>query len=106
MADIAVIKTGGKQYIVHSGQKIKIEKLSTKEGGEVVFEEVLLLDNEKKTEIGTPTVKGAQVKGKLLKQAKAKKVIVFKFKAKKREKTKKGHRQPYSEVEILTIEEK
>ncbi|MCH8048837.1 50S ribosomal protein L21, partial [Patescibacteria group bacterium] len=74
MADIAVIKTGGKQYIVHPGQKIKIEKLSTKEGGEVVFEEVLLLDNEKKTEIGTPTVKGVQVKGKLLKQAKAKKV--------------------------------
>ena len=106
MADIAVIKTGGKQYIVRPGQKIKIEKLSTKEGEEVVFEEVLLLDNEKKTEIGSPTIKGATVKGKLLKQAKAKKVIVFKFKAKKREKTKKGHRQPYSEVEILTIEEK
>ena len=106
MADIAVIKTGGKQYIVRPGQKIKIEKLSTKEGEEVVFEEVLLLDNEKKTEIGSPTIKGATVKGKLLKQAKAKKVIVFKFKAKKREKTKKGHRQPYSEVEILTIEQK
>ena len=106
MADIAVIKTGGKQYIVHPGQKIKIEKLSTKEGDEVVFEEVLLLDNEKKTEIGDPIIKGATVKGKLLKQAKAKKVIVFKFKAKKREKTKKGHRQPYSEVEILKIEQK
>ena len=106
MADIAVIKTGGKQYIVHPGQKIKIEKLSTKEGGEVEFKEVLLLDNEKRTEIGTPEVKGATVKGKLLKQAKAKKVVVFKFKAKKREKTKKGHRQPYSEVEILTIETK
>ena len=106
MADIAVIKTGGKQYIVRPGQKIKIEKLPTKEGEEVVFEEVLLLDNEKKTEIGSPTIKGATVKGKLLKQAKAKKVIVFKFKAKKREKTKKGHRQPYSEVEILTIEDK
>ena len=104
MADIAVIKTGGKQYIVHPGQKIKIEKLSTKEGGEVEFKEVLLLDNEKRTEIGTPEVKGVTVKGKLLKQAKAKKVVVFKFKAKKREKTKKGHRQPYSEVEILTIE--
>ena len=106
MAEIAVIKTGGKQYIVRPGQKLKVEKLPTKEGGQVVFEEVLLLDDGKKTEIGTPNVTGAKVKGKLLKQAKAKKVIVFKFKAKKREKTKKGHRQPYSEVEILKIETK
>jgi len=106
MEEIAVIKTGGKQYIVHPGQKLKVEKLSAKEGGTVVFDEVLLLHNEKSTEIGTPKVTGAKVKGKLLKQAKAKKVIVFKFKAKKREKTKKGHRQPYSEVEILKIETK
>ncbi|MDA1337662.1 MAG: 50S ribosomal protein L21 [bacterium] len=106
MANIAVIKTGGKQYIVHPGQKIKIEKLPTKEGDEVVFDDVLLIDNGEKTEIGTPTIKGATVKGKLLKQAKAKKVIVFKFKAKKREKTKKGHRQLYSEIEILAIAQK
>tara|TARA_Y100000310_G_C20567966_1_gene756506 strand:+ start:672 stop:992 length:321 start_codon:yes stop_codon:yes gene_type:complete len=106
MAEIAVIKTGGKQYIVRPGQRIKVEKLPKKEGGEVVFHEVLLLDDGKKAEIGTPKVTGAKVKGKLLKQAKAKKVIVFKFKAKKREKTKKGHRQPYSEVEILSIETK
>ena len=106
MAEIAVIKTGGKQYIVRPGQKLKIEKLPENEGGEVVFEEVLLVDDGKKTEIGAPKVEGAKVKGKLLKQAKAKKVIVFKFKAKKREKTKKGHRQPYSEVEILKIETK
>lgn len=106
MADIAVIKTGGKQYIVHPGQKIKIEKLPTKEGGEVVFDDVLLLDDGKKTEVGTPKIEGAKVKGKLLKQAQAKKVIVFKFKAKKREKTKKGHRQPFSEIEILKIEAK
>jgi large subunit ribosomal protein L21 len=71
-----------------------------------VFEEVLLIDDGKKTHIGSPKIEGAQVKGKVLKQAKAKKVIVFKFKAKKREKTKKGHRQPYSEVEILKIEKK
>ena len=104
MAEIAVIKTGGKQYIVRPGQKLKVEKLLIEEGAEVVFEDVLLVDDGKKTEIGTPTITGAKVKGKLLKQAKAKKVIIFKFKAKKREKTKKGHRQPYSEVEILTIE--
>ena len=106
MEEIAVIKTGGKQYIVRPGQKIKVEKLPTKEGAEVVFSEVLLIDDGKKTEIGTPKVTGAKVKGKLLKQAKAKKVIIFKFKAKKREQTKKGHRQPYSEVEILKIETK
>ncbi|MCH7828458.1 50S ribosomal protein L21 [Patescibacteria group bacterium] len=106
MAEIAVIKTGGKQYIVRPGQKIKVEKLPKKEGAEVVFSEVLLLDDGKKTEIGTPKVTGAKVKGKILKQRKAKKVIVFKFKAKKREQTKKGHRQPYSEVEILKIETK
>jgi len=106
MTEIAVIKTGGKQYIVRPGQKIKIEKLPIEEGEEVVFEEVLLLDDGKKTEFGNPTIKGAKVKGKLLKQAKAKKVIIFKFKAKKREQTKKGHRQPYSEVEILKIERK
>ena len=106
MEEFAVIKTGGKQYLVRPGQKLKIEKLLAKEGEEVVFEEVLLVDDGKKTEIGTPKVTGAKVKGKLLKQAKAKKVIIFKFKAKKREKTKKGHRQPYSEVEILKIETK
>ena len=106
MAEFAVIKTGGKQYMVRPGQKIKVEKLLTKEGEEVIFNEVLLVDNSTKTEFGTPNITGAKVKGKLLKQAKAKKVIVFKFKAKKREKTKKGHRQPYSEVEILKIETK
>lgn len=106
MAEFAVIKTGGKQYIVHPGQKIKVEKLPKKEGSEVVFNEVLLLDNGKKTDVGTPKVAGVKVKGKILKQGKAKKVIVFKFKAKKREKKKRGHRQPYSEVEILKIETK
>lgn len=104
MAEIAVIKTGGKQYIVEPGKKIKVEKLPQEEGKEVVFDEVLLLENKKKTEIGDPLVKGAKVKGKVVTQGKAKKVIVFKFKAKKREKTKKGHRQSFTEVEITKIE--
>ena len=88
------------------GQRIKVEKLPIKEGGEVVFDEVLLVDDAKKVEIGTPKVAGVKVQGKVLKQGKAKKVIVFKFKAKKREKKKRGHRQPYSEIEILKIERK
>lgn len=103
---LAVIKTGGKQYIVTPGQKIKIEKLEKKEGEEVIFSEVLLLENEDKAEIGTPFVPGAKVVGKVLSQGRNKKIIIFKYKAKKREHVKKGHRQPFTEVEIVKIEQK
>jgi len=101
---LAVIKTGGKQYLVSPGQKIKIEKLDAKEGKEITFSEVLLLEKGKKVEIGTPFVKGVKVTGKVLSQGKGKKVIVFKYKAKTRYKVKKGHRQPFTEVEIIKIE--
>ena len=100
---LAVIKTGGKQYLVAPGDKIKIEKLDEKEGAEVAFSEVLLLEKNKKLEIGTPLVKEVKVMGKVLKQGKGKKVIIFKYKPKKRYKVKKGHRQPFTEVEILKI---
>lgn len=106
MADLAVIKTGGKQYVVTPGKKLKIEKLAQEEGSDVVFDEVLLIENDKGTEVGAPLVQGAKVKAKVLKQGKGKKVIIFKFKSKKRESTKTGHRQPYSEVEITSIETK
>ncbi len=101
---LAVIKTGGKQYLVAPGQKIKIEKLEKKEGDEVSFNEVLLLEKNKKLEIGNPMVKSAKVTGKIVRHGKGKKVIAFKYRAKKREKTKKGHRQPFTEVEITKIE--
>ncbi|MCK4453748.1 50S ribosomal protein L21 [Candidatus Parcubacteria bacterium] len=100
----AVIKTGGKQYIVEPGTKLKIEKLDTKEEKEIKFSEVLLLEKNKKLEIGTPFIKGAKVIGKVLKQDKAKKVIIFKYKAKKRYRKKTGHRQPFTEIEITKIE--
>jgi large subunit ribosomal protein L21 len=103
---LAVIKTGGKQYIVSPGQKIKIEKVNKKEGSEITFNEVLLLEKNKKVEIGTPFLKGVKVLGKVLKQGKNKKVIVFKFKHSNRYKVKKGHRQPFTEVEITDIETK
>ncbi|MFH1657395.1 MAG: 50S ribosomal protein L21 [bacterium] len=103
---LAVIKTGGKQYIVSAGKKLKIEKLEAEEGKEVTFDEVLLLENEGKVEIGDPLIKTAKVKAKVLQQGKAKKVIVFKYKAKKRYKKKRGHRQPFTEVEITAIETK
>jgi len=101
---LAVIKTGGKQYLVSKGDKIKIEKIEKKEGEEVIFDEVLLIQDKKNNiKIGTPFVKGAKVKAKVLRQAKSKKVEIFKYKPKKRYKVKKGHRQPYTEVEILEI---
>ncbi len=99
----AVIKTGGKQYLVSKGDKIKIEKIEGKEGEKIVFDKVLLLEKRGKVHIGDPFIKGAKVMGKILKQGKAKKVVIFKHKAKKRYKIKKGHRQAFTEVEILTF---
>jgi len=101
---LAIIKTGGKQYIVSPGQKIKIEKLDNKEGSEVTFKEVLLLEKGKKLEIGTPLVKGAKVVGKIISQKKGKKIMILRYKPKTRYRKKKGHRQPFTEVEITKIE--
>lgn len=101
---LAVIKTGGKQYKVTPGQKIKIEKLDEQEGQEITFSEVLLIENDKDLVIGEPMIKNAKVLGKVLKQDKHEKVIIYKYKPKKRYRVKKGHRQPFTEVEILKIE--
>lgn len=100
---LAIIKTGGKQYKVSPGDKIKIEKINNGVGKEIRFSEVLLLEKQRKLEIGTPFVKGAKVTAKILSQGKGKKVIVFKYKPKTRYKKKKGHRQPFTEVEIVKI---
>jgi len=100
----AVIKTGGKQYMVSAKDKIKIEKIDVEEGKKVVFDEVLLMGNdEKDIEIGNPFIEGAKVNAMVLKQDRAKKVTIFKYKPKKRYQKKQGHRQPYTEVEILDI---
>lgn len=104
MTQLAVIKTGGKQYLVAPKNRIKIEKLDKKEGDEIVFNEVLLLEKDNQVAIGTPLVDGAKVFGKVLKQGKGKKVIIAKYKAKKRYHLKKGHRQLFTEVEITKIE--
>ncbi len=101
---IAVIKTGGKQYLVSPGDKIKIEKIAEKEGKEITFKEVLLVEKNRKLDIGTPFVKGAKVVAKILSQGKGKKVIIFKYKPKTRYKKKAGHRQLFTEVEITKIE--
>lgn len=109
---IAVIKTGGKQYLVQPGDKIKVEKLDPEKNPsdsngagkkEVVFDEVLLLEKSNKLEIGTPFIKGAEVTAKILSHGKGDKIIVFKYKPKKRYSRKIGHRQPYTEIEITGI---
>lgn len=98
---IAIIKTGGKQYIVSQDQKLKIEKITEAVGENCEFKEVLLWADEKgtKVEVGQPLL-ARTVQGKVLKQAKDKKVTVIKYKNKTRYMRKRGHRQPYSEVQI------
>jgi large subunit ribosomal protein L21 len=101
----AVIKTGGKQYLVKEGDKIKIEKIDNKTGAEIVFDQVLLLEKEKgEVKIGQPILPNAKVVGKVISQGKKEKIIVLKYKPKRRYRIKKGHRQRYTEVEIVKIE--
>ena len=99
----AVIKTGGKQYRVAPGQRIHIEKLDAAEGAAVRFDEVLLVADGDRTDIGMPTVQGASVEAKVLTQGRDRKKIVFKYHRKTRYRKKKGHRQPYTEVEVTNI---
>lgn len=100
----AVIRTGGKQYLVAPGQKLKVEKLDAQEGGSVSFDEVLLLAGEgDAVSIGAPTVQGAKVEAKVTRQGRNKKVIVFKYRPKARHRKKQGHRQHFTEVEIQKI---
>ena len=99
----AVIKTGGKQYRVQQGDVIFVEKLNAQADEAVTFEEVLLVGDGEQSKIGAPVVAGAKVEGKVLAQVKSKKVVVYKYKAKKGERKKQGHRQPYTKVEITAI---
>lgn len=100
---IAVIKTGGKQYKIEEGDKIKIEKLELNEGDKVVFDEVLFVGDEKDVKIGDPFISGVKVEAKVTKQGRHKKVWGMKFKAKKRYRVKFGHKQRFTEIEIIKI---
>ncbi|MFA6183682.1 MAG: 50S ribosomal protein L21 [Parcubacteria group bacterium] len=100
---LAIIKTGGKQYKIEEGDKIKIEKIDGQEGDKVEFSEVLFLGDEKSVKIGTPLLEGIKIEGKILSQGKGKKVWGIKHKAKKRYKVKFGHRQEVTEVEIVKV---
>ena len=100
---LAIIKTGGKQYKVAEGDKIKVEKLEGEAGAKITFEEVLFVGDEKDVKVGTPLVKGAKVEAKIVKQGRHKKVWGIKHKPKKRYKVKFGHKQLFTEVEITKI---
>ena len=100
---LAVIKTGGKQYVVTPGQKLKIEKIDAKEGDNFIFDKVLLVADGEKVEIGTPLAKDAKVETKIIKQGRASKITILKYHSKTRHRKKIGHRQPFTEIEITKI---
>ncbi len=105
MIMFAIINTGGKQYKVTEGTKVKVEKLEAAEGKKFTFSDILLIADEtgKTVKIGNPTVKGAKVEGQVIQQGRAKKVIVHKYKPKTRYRKVNGHRQFFTEVEVTKI---
>ncbi len=102
---IAVVKTGGKQYLLKEGEELRIEKLPGDKDDAIALTEVLLLaqDDGSEVKIGTPTVSGAKVTAKVLEQGRGKKVTIIKFKSKVRFRRKAGHRQPYTKLKIEKI---
>ncbi|KUO72165.1 MAG: 50S ribosomal protein L21 [Clostridia bacterium BRH_c25] len=99
----AIIKTGGKQYMVKVGDVLMVEKLDAESGAKVMFEEVLAVGNNGELQVGSPVVAGAKVEATVVENGKTKKVIVFKYKPKKDYRKKQGHRQPFTKVRIEKI---
>lgn len=99
----AVIETGGKQYRVQEGDTIFIEKVAGSEGESLSFDKVLLVSNGEEVKVGKPYVDGVSVEGNIVEHGKARKIVVFKYKAKKDYRKKQGHRQPYTRVKIEKI---
>lgn len=98
----AIIATGGKQYRVSQGDVIYVEKLDAAQDSTVTFD-VLLVEQDGNVKIGTPTVDGAKVEGKVVAHGRGEKIVVFKYKSKKNYRRKQGHRQPFTKVEITSI---
>ena len=104
MVNLAVIQTGGKQYLVKEGDTLRVEKLDAKDGETVSFDALFVMDESgKDVKIGTPAVKGASVSAKVTGSGKADKVVIIKFHAKTRYKRKAGHRQPFTALKIESI---
>jgi len=99
----AIIMTGGKQYRVSKGERVRVDRLTKKPGEEVVFDKVIMIGDGDDTRVGTPVVKDAKVLGEVVKQARGSKVIVFKKRRKKGYKKTQGHRQDLTEVRIKDI---
>ena len=99
----AVIKTGGKQYKVIAGEKIKVEKLEVEVGGKVVIDKVLMISDETNTTIGAPLIAGASVSATVISQGRADKVMIFKFRRRKHYRKTQGHRQSFTEIQIGEI---
>ena len=99
----AVVATGGKQYRVNEGDKIRVEKLGGDAGSKVVLDQVLMLGDGEKSKIGSPVLKGAKVEAEILEQGRDKKIVVFKYKKRKKYRRKNGHRQAFTELRIKKI---
>ena len=99
----AVIKTGGKQYKVIAGEKIKVEKLEVEVGGKVVIDKVLMISSDANTMIGAPLIAGATVSATVVSQGRADKVMIFKFRRRKHYRKTQGHRQSFTEIQIGEI---
>ena len=99
----AIIESCGKQYKVAEGDVVFFEKLDAEEGKKVSFDKVVLVSDDKKVEVGAPYVKGVKVEGKVLANGKGKKIVIYRYKAKKNERKMRGHRQPYTKIQIEKI---
>ena len=99
----AVVETGGKQYRVAVGDKLMVEKLDVEEGASIELDRVLMVCNEGDVEVGTPVLDGTAVAAKVLKQGRGEKIKVFKFKRRKKYRKTQGHRQSFTQLEILSI---
>ena len=99
----AVFQTGGKQYRVAVGDVVEVEKIEAEEGKDVSFGEVLMVSGDAGVNVGTPLISGASVTANVLGEGKEKKVIIYKFKSKKGFHKKKGHRQPFTSVKIVSV---
>jgi len=103
MAKIAIIETGGKQYVVTNDSVLTVEKLSAKTGDTITFDKVLLVDDGSKASVGNPYVSGAKVTAELLEEGRDDKVTVIHYRQKSRYYKKRGHRQPYSKIKITQL---
>ena len=103
MAKIAVIETGGKQYVVENGTVLNVEKLPAQKDNKIVFDKVLLTDDGSNTEVGAPYIPGAKVSSELVSEGRSKKISVIRYRQKSRYFKKKGHRQAFSKVKITAL---